>query len=97
MNIYSDGEVKKMKVCVTATAGDLNAQVDPRFGRCQYFVFVDPDTMAIETMPNDAIAASGGSGMGGGQGGGIGRSKGLDKQQPTSSQAPLRIKKGVIL
>jgi len=154
-----------MKVCVTATAGDLKAQVDPRFGRCQYFVFVDPDTMAIETMPNAAIAASGGAGiqaaqtvvdksvdallsgnmgpnafqvlsaagvkvvtgaygtvkeavemyktgklsetdaatvsahagMGGGQGGGIGRSKGLDKQQPTASQAPSRIKKGAIL
>jgi hypothetical protein len=26
-----------MKICITATAGDLNAQVDPRFGRCQYF------------------------------------------------------------
>ncbi|RCV64640.1 putative Fe-Mo cluster-binding protein, NifX family [Methanophagales archaeon] len=52
-----------MNVCVTATAGDLNAQVDPRFGRCQYFVFVDPDTMAIETMPNDAIAVSGGAGI----------------------------------
>ena len=48
-----------MIVCVTATAGDLNAQVDPRFGRCPYFVFVDPDTMAIKTMPNDAIVASG--------------------------------------
>jgi len=52
-----------MIVCVTATAGDLNAQVDPRVGRCPYFVFVDPDTMAIETMPNDAIVASGGAGV----------------------------------
>nr|AAU82202.1 hypothetical protein GZ11H11_9 [uncultured archaeon GZfos11H11] len=41
----------------------MNAQVDPRFGRFPYFVFVDPDTMAIETMPNDAIAASGGAGV----------------------------------
>ena len=48
-----------MKMCVTAMAGDLNAQVDPRFGRCQYFVFVDPDTMTFEAMPNDAIAAPG--------------------------------------
>jgi len=65
MNIYSYSKVfkKKMIVCVTATAGDLNAQVDPRFGRCPYFVFVDPDTMAIETMPNDAIVASGGAGV----------------------------------
>jgi predicted Fe-Mo cluster-binding NifX family protein len=52
-----------MKICVTATAGDLNAQVDPRFGRCQYFVFVDSDTMALEAMPNEAIAASGGAGI----------------------------------
>jgi predicted Fe-Mo cluster-binding NifX family protein len=52
-----------MKICVTATAGDLNAQVDPRFGRCQYFVFVDSDTMTFEAMPNDAIAAPGGAGI----------------------------------
>jgi predicted Fe-Mo cluster-binding NifX family protein len=44
-------------------AGDLNAQVDPRFGRCQYFVFVDSDTMAFEAMPNEAIAAPGGAGI----------------------------------
>jgi len=52
-----------MKICVTATAGDLNAQVDPRFGRCQYFVFVDSDTMTFEAMANEAIAASGGAGI----------------------------------
>ena len=52
-----------MKICVTATVGDLNAQVDPRFGRCQYFVFVDSDTMAFEAMPNEAIAAPGGAGI----------------------------------
>jgi predicted Fe-Mo cluster-binding NifX family protein len=52
-----------MKVCVTAAAGDLNAQVDPRFGRCQYFVFVDSDTMAFEAMPNEATAAPGGAGI----------------------------------
>jgi predicted Fe-Mo cluster-binding NifX family protein len=54
---------KKMRICVTATAGNLNAQVDPRFGRCQYFVFVDSDTMAFEAMPNEAIAAPGGAGI----------------------------------
>ncbi|MCK4398894.1 MAG: DUF5320 family protein [Methanophagales archaeon] len=52
-----------MKMCVTATAGDLNAQVDPRFGRCQYFVFIDSDTMAFEAMANKAIAAPGGAGI----------------------------------
>ncbi len=50
-------------MCVTATTGDLNAQVDPRFGRCQYFVFIDSDTMAFEAMANKAIAAPGGAGI----------------------------------
>ncbi len=52
-----------MKICVTATAGDLSAQVDPRFGRCQYFVIVDSETMAFEAMANEAIAAPGGAGI----------------------------------
>jgi predicted Fe-Mo cluster-binding NifX family protein len=52
-----------MKICVTATGGDLNAQVDPRFGRCQYFVIVDSETMAFEAMANEAIAAPGGAGI----------------------------------
>jgi predicted Fe-Mo cluster-binding NifX family protein len=46
-----------MKLCVTAAAGDLNAQIDPRFGRYQYFVFVDSDTMAFDAEQNEAIAA----------------------------------------
>ncbi len=52
-----------MKICVTATGMDLNAQVDPRFGRCQYFVIVDSETMAFEAMANEAIAAPGGAGI----------------------------------
>jgi predicted Fe-Mo cluster-binding NifX family protein len=52
-----------MKICVTSIGRDLNAQVDPRFGRSQYFVFVDSDTMTFEAMPNDAIAAPGGAGI----------------------------------
>jgi predicted Fe-Mo cluster-binding NifX family protein len=52
-----------MKICVTATAGDLNAQVDPRFGRSQYFVIVDSDTMAFESLPNEAMNAAGGAGI----------------------------------
>jgi predicted Fe-Mo cluster-binding NifX family protein len=52
-----------MKICVTAVAGDLNAQVDPRFGRSQYFVIVDSDTMAFEAMVNEAMNAPGGAGI----------------------------------
>lgn len=52
-----------MKICVTATAGDLNAQIDPRFGRSQYFVIVDSDTLAFEAVPNEAVNAPGGAGI----------------------------------
>ena len=52
-----------MKICVTAMGKDLDAEVDPRFGRCQYFIFVDTDTMAFDAVENTAIAAPGGAGI----------------------------------
>jgi predicted Fe-Mo cluster-binding NifX family protein len=52
-----------MKICVSSTGTDLNAQVDPRFGRCQYFIIVDPDTMTFEAISNVGIAASSGAGI----------------------------------
>jgi predicted Fe-Mo cluster-binding NifX family protein len=52
-----------MKVAVSATGTDLNAQVDPRFGRCAYFIIVDTDTMAFEAIQNPYITAGGGAGI----------------------------------
>ncbi|OFV67885.1 MAG: dinitrogenase iron-molybdenum cofactor biosynthesis protein [Candidatus Syntrophoarchaeum caldarius] len=52
-----------MKICVTSTGSDLDAQVDPRFGRCQYFMIIDPDTMEFEAIPNEGIGASSGAGI----------------------------------
>jgi predicted Fe-Mo cluster-binding NifX family protein len=52
-----------MKICITATGQGLDAEVDPRFGRCQYFTVVDPDTMQFESIENSSIAASGGAGI----------------------------------
>ena len=52
-----------MKVCVSATAPGLDAQVDSRFGRCQYFTFVDLDTRESESVENPGITASGGAGI----------------------------------
>ena len=37
--------------------------MDPRFGRCQYFVIADPDTMTSEGFENSAASASGGAGI----------------------------------
>ena len=52
-----------MKICISAVASGLDAQVDPRFGRCQYFTIVDTDTMEFESVENANIAASGGAGI----------------------------------
>ncbi len=52
-----------MKVAVSATGEDLDAQIDPRFGRCQYFIIVDVDSMKYEAVPNESAMASGGAGI----------------------------------
>jgi len=41
-----------MTICITATGRDLDATVDPRFGRARYFAFVDPDKETIEVHEN---------------------------------------------
>lgn len=52
-----------MKIAVSATTPDLSAKVDPRFGRCQYFVIVDPDSMEFEGIENSSASAGGGAGI----------------------------------
>lgn len=51
-----------MNVAVAAAGMDLDAPTDPRFGRCQYFVLVNTETMAFEAISN--VAAMQGSGAG---------------------------------
>ena len=52
-----------MRICVSAISDSLDAQIDPRFGRCQYFVIVDSETMEFEAIPNTAASATGGAGI----------------------------------
>jgi len=52
-----------MKICVSATANNLEAQLDPRFGRCLYLLIVDSETMQYEAIPNMAVGATGGAGI----------------------------------
>jgi len=52
-----------MKLCISSTNNDLEASVDPRFGRCQYFLFVDTETMNFEAVGNPAFIAGGGAGI----------------------------------
>ncbi|MFC2062492.1 NifB/NifX family molybdenum-iron cluster-binding protein [Chloroflexota bacterium] len=52
-----------MKIAITATGSTLDAEVEPRFGRCQYFVIVDPETMEFEAMENLSAMEPGGAGI----------------------------------
>jgi len=56
-----------MKIAISATGPTLDAEVDPRFGRCQYFVIVDPQTMEFEALENSSAMAAGGAGISTGQ------------------------------
>lgn len=51
-----------MKIAVSAKGGSLTAQMDERFGRCEYFVIVDSATMRFNAVFNPSSAASGGAG-----------------------------------
>ena len=52
-----------MKIGVSANGGSLDADVEPRFGRCPYFVIADSDTMAFDIFPNPGSTAAGGAGI----------------------------------
>jgi len=51
-----------MRIAITASKPDLDAEIDARFGRCRYFVVVDPKTMQFEAIENTG-ATGGGAGV----------------------------------
>jgi predicted Fe-Mo cluster-binding NifX family protein len=50
-------------ICVSAIASKLDAALDPRFGRCAYFIIVDPENMRFNAIPNSGVEATGGAGI----------------------------------
>lgn len=52
-----------MKIAVTATGPSLDGPVDPRFGRCPYFVIVETDDLAFEAVENPNVMLGGGAGI----------------------------------
>ena len=56
-----------MNICITSDGNSLDSKVDPRFGRCQYFIIADTDTLAFEAVQNPNIEAMGGAGIQSGQ------------------------------
>jgi predicted Fe-Mo cluster-binding NifX family protein len=52
-----------MKIAFTSKGTDLNSQVDPRFGRCEYIVVYDDEQDTVEVIDNkDSSAEAHGAG-----------------------------------
>ena len=56
-----------MKIAITSTGAKLEDKVDPRFGRCRYFILFDTDTNKFEAMENTGAQGMGGVGIQSGQ------------------------------
>ena len=52
-----------MKVAISSSGQDLNSQIDPRFGRCAYFLIVDTDDMSLDIYDNESGALGSGAGI----------------------------------
>jgi len=52
-----------MKIAVSSTGPTLDDAVEARFGRCPYFLIIDPDTLDLEALPNANISLGGGAGI----------------------------------
>jgi len=52
-----------MKIAVTCKGKTLDDQIDPRFGRCPYFLVVDTDTLNTEPIENPNLTLGGGAGI----------------------------------
>jgi predicted Fe-Mo cluster-binding NifX family protein len=54
---------RAMKIAISSAGKNLDSQIDPRFGRCQYFILIDSETMEFEALENAGSMASGGAGV----------------------------------
>ena len=52
-----------MKIAISSSGKNLDAALDPRFGRCAYFLIIDPADMRFEVFDNQSTAQSSGAGI----------------------------------
>jgi len=50
----TEEEVNPMKIAVSSTGPELHDLVDPRFGRCRYYILYDESTGLHESKENTA-------------------------------------------
>jgi len=52
-----------MKICISACGRDLDSEVDPQFGRCNYFVVIDSEIGSVTSIKNPGSEAPSGAGI----------------------------------
>ena len=52
-----------MKIAASSSGNNLDSQIDPRFGRCAFFLIVETDDMNFEAFNNESISLGGGAGI----------------------------------
>jgi len=52
-----------MRIAVTATGATLESPLDPRFGRCPYFLLVETDDLQFEAVANPNVSRDSGAGI----------------------------------
>ncbi len=63
MSDPSRGAAKGSKLAVSSTGSSPADPVDPRFGRCAYFILLDDSSSLTEAVPNAARALGNGAGI----------------------------------
>ena len=56
-----------MKIAITSMGAKLKDKIDPRFGRCHYFILFDTETTKFEAIENTGAQGMGGVGIQSGQ------------------------------
>jgi len=56
-----------MKLCISSEGNTLESNVDPRFGRCKFFIIADTESSDFEAIDNLNAGAMGGAGIQSGQ------------------------------
>ena len=52
-----------MKIAISSSGKTLDSALDPRFGRCAWFLIIDPADMSYEVFDNQNAAQSSGAGI----------------------------------
>jgi len=52
-----------MKIAISSTGPTIDDAIDPRFGRCAYFVVVETNDLSFEAFDNESISLGGGAGI----------------------------------